>query len=235
SSGIDCWLKRVDYPVIDKWYKMDAEGKGSYHVDHGEGLDSYHVGNSRGCGGIGVWIGDSLCTSDNFTSYKTLEVGPIRTSFELEYAPWKVGEMMLTEKKRISLDLGSNLTKIEVQFTAPYPEEIVAGLFIPVFDKGIANVDEKAGWFSYWSDHNDSELGIGIVADPLYVSGYKEYRVNEKEKSHVFVRLKPIDGKVIYYTGFGWKKSGRFSTKEDWIQYLSEFAACLISPIEVIK
>ncbi|MBN2763350.1 MAG: DUF4861 family protein, partial [Bacteroidales bacterium] len=29
SSGIDCWLKRVDYPVIDKWYKMDAEGKGS--------------------------------------------------------------------------------------------------------------------------------------------------------------------------------------------------------------
>lgn len=23
SSGIDCWLKRVDYPIIDKWYKQD--------------------------------------------------------------------------------------------------------------------------------------------------------------------------------------------------------------------
>ena len=56
SSGIDCWLKRVDYPIIDKWYKSDREEGKSYHTDHGEGLDNYHVGSSRGCGGIGIWI-----------------------------------------------------------------------------------------------------------------------------------------------------------------------------------
>ena len=36
NSGIDCWLKRVDYPIIDTWYKEASEGK-SYHKDHGEG------------------------------------------------------------------------------------------------------------------------------------------------------------------------------------------------------
>ena len=49
NSGIDCWLKRVDYPIINKWYKENAEGK-SYHKDHGEGYDPYKVGASRGCG-----------------------------------------------------------------------------------------------------------------------------------------------------------------------------------------
>ena len=27
SSGIDCWLKKVNYPVINKWYN-DSEEKG---------------------------------------------------------------------------------------------------------------------------------------------------------------------------------------------------------------
>ena len=31
SSGIDCWLKKVDYPVIDKWYKASEEEGISYH------------------------------------------------------------------------------------------------------------------------------------------------------------------------------------------------------------
>ena len=54
SSGIDCWLKRVDYPVIDNWYKASEEEGISYHEDHGEGLDNYHVGISRGAGGLSI-------------------------------------------------------------------------------------------------------------------------------------------------------------------------------------
>jgi len=234
SSGIDCWLKKVSYPVINKWYKLGEEGI-SYHTDHGEGLDNYHVGSSRGCGGIGIRKGDNLYVSDNFTAYKTMETGPLRTVFELEYAPWKAGKMMVKEKKRISLDLGSNLSKIEVQFAPPYPEEIVAGLAIPGKEGkgGVVSVDEKTGWFSFWSEHYDSELGIGIVVDPKYVSGYTEYRVPKVEKSHVFVHLRLINGKVIYYTGFGWKKNSRFSTRKVWEEYLREFALVLSFPAEI--
>lgn len=235
SSGIDCWLKRVSYPVIDRWYKMEAEGS-SYHIDHGEGLDNYQVGNSRGCGGIGVRKGDTLYVSDNFISYKTLEKGPLRTVFELEYAPWDAAGVKVCEKKRISLDLGSNLSRIEVQFAPPYPEEIVAGLAIPPGKEGeggTVTADEKAGWFSFWSEHGESELGIGIVASVRYVTGYTEYRVPEAEKSHLFVHLHPIDGKVVYYTGFGWKDSNQYETRETWEKYLQEFASELSAPLAV--
>ena len=113
--------------------------------------------------------------------------------------------------------------------------EIVAGLAIPGKEGkgGVVSVDEKTGWFSFWSEHYDSELGIGIVADPKYVSGYTEYRVPKVEKSHVFVHLRPINGKVIYYTGFGWKKNSRFSTRKAWEEYLREFASLLSFPAEI--
>lgn len=50
NAGVDCWLKKVNYPIINKWYKQHLEQDTSYHVDHGEGLDNYHVGASAGCG-----------------------------------------------------------------------------------------------------------------------------------------------------------------------------------------
>ena len=39
TSGIDAWLKRVEYPIINKWYKEHLSGEASYHKDNGEGLD----------------------------------------------------------------------------------------------------------------------------------------------------------------------------------------------------
>lgn len=49
-SGVDAWFKKVDYPIIDKWYAERLEGK-SYHEDRGEGYDPFHVGPTRGVGG----------------------------------------------------------------------------------------------------------------------------------------------------------------------------------------
>ena len=65
NSGIDCWLKRVNYPIINKWYKDSAAGK-SYHKDHGEGYDPYKVGDSRGCGGTALWLNGHMITSNVF-------------------------------------------------------------------------------------------------------------------------------------------------------------------------
>jgi hypothetical protein len=56
NAGVDCWLKRVDYPIINSWYKKHLEQDISYHQDHGEGLDNYHVGSSAGCGGTSLWL-----------------------------------------------------------------------------------------------------------------------------------------------------------------------------------
>ncbi len=233
SSGIDCWLKRVAYPIINKWYKKNLDGTGSYHEDTGEGLDDFHVGASRGCGGIGVWSTEEqkLYASRNFTQWETIATGPIRTQFALTYAPWPTPFGMMEETKIISLDLGSNLSRFEVRVSAEGPVEgLSAGLTQHEKD-GTNHVDQENGWFSYWQPHGDSELGMGVVVDPEYLAGYEEYMVDEPDLSHLLVHLKPIDGKVVYYAGFGWKKSGQFEDEQAWIDYLQGFSERLSSPI----
>lgn len=234
TTGIDCWLKRVEYPIIDKWYKKTLEEGGSYHEDTGEGLDDFHVGSSRGCGGTGVWdAGEHLLyTSKNFTSWTTVATGPLRTRFELDYAPWEFPGGMLNEQKIISLDLGSNLMRIELRFAPEKtPETISAGITLHEKDGSIL-VDESAGWFSYWQPHGDSELGMGIVVEPQYLAGHTEHLEEEKDRSHLLVHMKPVDNTVVYYAGFGWLKSGQFSNQEEWVAYLEEFAQRLGSGLK---
>jgi hypothetical protein len=85
TSGLDIWFKRVDYPIVDRWYN---KGHDHYHKDQGEGMDMYNVGKSRGAGGTGVWSGATLYPGVNYASFKILANGPIRTVFELHSAPW---------------------------------------------------------------------------------------------------------------------------------------------------
>ena len=73
ASGVDAWLKKVDYSIIDKWYDMHFRGK-SYHEDRGEGYDPYHTGISRGVGGSAVWINETPYYGHNFTRYKIQRV-----------------------------------------------------------------------------------------------------------------------------------------------------------------
>ncbi|MDF1549421.1 MAG: DUF4861 family protein [Bacteroidales bacterium] len=230
SSGIDCWLKKVNYPIINKWYAKHTSGEGSYHADTGEGLDNFHVGSSRGCGGLGVYVDSVLYVSKNFKAYKTLSNGPIRTSFTLDYADWQAGVSTIKEKKLISLDLGDNLTKIKAEIIGS--DVIAVGLTLHEND-GIVSMDTTNGWFSYWQPHGDSELGTAIVCKPVNYMGYIQINSQEKDKSQLLVFLKVIDGEVNYYTGFSWKESGQYPTKESWEQYLDKFSKCKHSPLVV--
>jgi hypothetical protein len=230
SSGIDCWLKRVDYSVINKWYKKHTTGTGSYHKDTGEGYDPYHVGGSRGCGGIGVWVEDTLFVSKNFIAYNTLENGPVRTMFTLDYADWKVQENTISEQKTISLDLGSNLSHVRVKVTGA--DVLTIGITLHNKD-GKIYADSTNGYFSYWEPMGDSELGTGIVCNPELIVGFDELITDTPDQSHILVHLKVIDGVVDYYTGFGWKKSGQFDSVEAWNTYLNDFSKKMQHPLVV--
>ena len=230
SSGIDCWLKRVDYPIINIRYAGFLTDPNHYHIDHGNGFDPYHVGTSRGCGGIGVWSNDELYVSKNYTKYKTVVNGPIRTCFILDYNDWKAEDSIVTEKKHIALDLGSNLTRIVDKITGV--DEITVGITLHE-NSGKTIVDTVNICFSYWEAMRDSELGTGIVIEPKYYSGFTKVISDEPDKSQLLIHLKVIDGKVIYYSGFGWKKSGQFADALEWNDYLVGFANSLNIPLEV--
>ena len=231
TSGIDAWLKRVEYPIINKWYKQHLSGEASYHIDNGEGLDNFHVGTSRGIGGIAIKTKESYATSKNFVDWKTITNGPIRTSFELTYDNWEANGKTISEKKIISLDYGQNLSKFSIKLEVV--KTISTGITLHK-KEGEITANLNSGWVSYWEPHDGSALGMGIVTNVKNVNGVDEYVSNEKDKSNLFLELNRSDNRLFsYYAGFGWKKSGQFESKDQWNNYLEHFAQCLESPLQV--
>ncbi len=228
SSGIDAWLKKVEYPIINKWYEKTTTGKGSYHKDTGEGLDNFHVGNSRGVGGTAVKVDSIYFFSKNFISWKTMSNGPIRTSFTLEYNNWSAGGTIIKEVKNISLDFGSNLSRYEVLIEGK--NQISAGLTLHEND-GVVNANAANGYISYWQPHENSELGMAIVVPQEYYNGHEKYETPELDLSNLFVYLKVMNNKVIYYAGFGWKENGQFKTNKEWENYLEQFSKKINNPL----
>ncbi|PQV50636.1 uncharacterized protein DUF4861 [Jejuia pallidilutea] len=230
SSGIDAWLKRVEYPIINKWYKNEQEKPGAYHIDSGEGLDNFHVGVSRGVGGIAIKIDTTYYTSKNFTSWKTITTGPIRTSFVLEYANWDANGQTITETKHISLDYGSNFSRFEIELTGT--DAIYAGLTLHE-KNGIPTQNESLGYISYWEPHFDSELGTAIIVPNNNMISSELFDTPVKDWSNLFAKIKVNNGKAIYYAGFGWKKAKEITSKEAWEKHIEAFALKVNNPLKV--
>ena len=230
SGGLDCWLKKVDYSVIDKWYKGYETDHMFYHSDRGEGLDNYHVGPGLGAGGTGVMVNDSLVQSINYIDSHVLLNGPIRTKFILDYDPYGAEEVLVQEKKTISIDLGSNLTKFSINVEGT--DVLTAGVTLHEND-GELTIDSTAVFSDYYAPYFGNELGNAIVMDPKYYAGYTRIDSEVKDQSNILLHMNVIDGKVEYYAGFAWSESKQFTGKEDWESYLKDFATKIQNPIQV--
>jgi len=128
------------------------------------------------------------------------------------------------------LDYGSNLSRFEVALQGA--DVLSAGITLHK-NAGVTTENLKEGWFSYWEPHGDSELGSGIVAPKEDIVGFEKYVTSQKDLSNLFAKLKLENGKIVYYAGFGWKKSGQFETKSAWNEYLSSFAQKINNPIKI--
>ena len=231
SSGVDAWLKKVEYPIINKWYKETLVDKtGSYHEDTGEGLDNFHVGISRGVGGISVKEENNYYFSKNYTDWRTITTGPIRTSFYLNYQDWDANGNTIQESKIISLDLGSNFSKFETSINGT--TTISAGLTLHEKD-GEVSGNVKNNWVSYWQPHPDSEIGTAIIAANKYFIDFEKYDTSEKDLSNAYAHLNVINGKVVYYAGFAWSKSKQFPTKALWEQHLNDVSKKINTPLSI--
>ncbi|MFK7748586.1 MAG: DUF4861 family protein [Kordia sp.] len=230
SSGIDAWLKKVEYPIINKWYKKYTEGTGSYHEDTGEGLDNFHVGVSRGVGGIAVKNENLYYFSKNYTEWKTITVGPIRTSFYLKYDDWDANGNIIQESKIISLDYGQNLSRFEL--TIKGTKTISAGLTLHEND-GKTSVNKENSWVSYWQPHADSEMGTAIVSEKKYFIDSDKHITDKRDLSNSYANLNVIDNKVTYFAGFGWKKSGQFKNNLEWEDHLNIYSLKINNPLVI--
>lgn len=229
SSGIDIWLKKVNYPIIDSWYAKNVAVPGYYHIDHGEGYDPYHVGSSRGNGGTGIWEKDSLYTSKNYTRYKVIATGPLRAIFELDYAPWSA--YGITETKRISLDLGSNFSKFENKISAINKiPNYTLGITLHQ-EKGQVAINAQKGVFRHWEPIDDSFVGEGIVIDPSVVKTAMNHHSKSADQSQILVVTAPKKDTLTYYVGFVWSKSVQVQSVQDWDAMLEKQSQLIQSPL----
>jgi hypothetical protein len=249
SNGIDVWCKRTESLVADKWYAADLSGKASYHKDHGEGMDAYKVGRTLGCGAMAPYVNNQLVLGNNFAASKVLDVGAIRTSFELTYAPLDVAGAPVVEVRRIALDANAQLNRISEMFINAGDMEVAAGIVLknskapatvatadPAYkpllapDKGYVTYAEQADALK--SDTTDNGVIYTAIILPDGVNDAK------LEGSHLLaVGSYKANEPFTYYSGAGWSKATtkdgqlRFPTEKIWQEYVASEALKLKNPL----
>jgi hypothetical protein len=83
------------------------------------------------------------------------------------------------------------------------------------------------GWISYWEPIDDSEIGTGAFVGKDILLGHLKVENAKTDWNHIWLFASPKGNKVTYYVGFGWKKSGQFSSKEEWTDYLDKVIKCM--------
>ena len=229
NGGVDCWLKRVDYPIINKWYKEDKQGK-PYHTDHGEGYDPYHVGPTLGCGGIGLWVSGKLETTETFTGWKVIKCETEESIFELNYA-WELDGHKCDLTKHITISLGDRLFKTVAAFRVD--GKAAANLPVAIGltthnGKATASCDLKAGWVACWETIDGSQLGTGVVMNPALIGEYKLIESKNADESHaLFISKTDAKGQITWWSGYGWERAGTIKSVSEWTAYLEGFANAL--------
>jgi hypothetical protein len=231
TNGIDAWGKCVPYPVVEKFIRVYVQKEVPYHHDHGEGGDFYKVGNTLGCGAMAPFIDDKVClTPHNFVKWDILANGPIRSVFELTYQPWKAGPYTVSEKIRISIDLGSNMTRLECHYKSDDTRTLplAAGIILRDTSDQTWSADNI---IAYWlpADYDAGYMGNGVVFSDAYNT------TKQQADSHLLLTLdRDISKPVVYYAGSCWDRNAQFSTYEKWQKYLTDFKDRIDHPV-IIK
>jgi hypothetical protein len=162
-------------------------GSMKFFDTNGPSQDDFRVSKTRGCGGLGIWSDGKLHVSKNWRSWKVITIGPIRSEFELTYEAWDAGSgRMVSETNRISIDAGSNLSRVESMFGSDDKSPLELGIGLTerpgdnVFvsndspeigswqnstDKGLVVQNQSAGSMTYWQpqDFAKGVIGTAIV------------------------------------------------------------------------
>ncbi|MFV0419222.1 MAG: DUF4861 family protein [Dysgonomonas sp.] len=239
SNGIDVWYKRTNDLIIDKWYKDDLDGTASYHKDNGEGLDDYKVGRTLGAGAMAPYVNDKLWLNENFVKEELLDNGPLRTTFKLTYKDLDVNGKGISENRIISLDVGSQLTKVTQAYTIKQPMDVAAG--IVKREKGDTAVF-SSNYMIYGEPYSESVDNVylaivmpeGINRTLVDTYEIQHPKTNKKEThSHTLAVTSQQPNKpVTYYTGYGWSKFG-FPTFASFQEYIDKFAVSINQPFIV--
>lgn len=222
--GMDAWSKRTPKMVINEWYKLD-----NYHNDNGDGLDFFHVGSSMGAGDILPFINGKFTYLGNFTQSKIIDNGPIRFTFEVTYPEVTKEGYQISAVKRVSLDAGSQLNKLEVKyhFTGSTTLPVFAGI-VHWDGKGEKSINAKDHFATYWPQ----SLPEGVVGTAIWFPNSTVKIVNQQKHLGAEEQVKS-DQIVTFFAGAVWDKAGEITSSQEWNTYLESFAKRVNNPIKI--
>ena len=213
AYGTDVWVKSTDRMVINERYK-----RGKYHENQGDGMDYYHVGLTLGAGNIAPYVKDTIRYDGTYATWKLLDNGPLRTTFQLSYNEWNAGGLKLKATKTISLDAGSNFNKVEVNYTGQENAElpVVMGI-VKRNEQGVMVLDEQRSVMAYWEPLHgaDGITGVGVfTATPI-----TKMNVSEQQ---LLMHAKATSGSTsfVYYNGACWNMAGEFTDAALWFNHV---------------
>ena len=254
TSGPDVWIKKNRGLIVDMMYATKH-----YHADNGEELDNYRVGKSRGCGGVGIWDGQKLYNSSNYRNWRLITSGPIRSEFELTYDAWDAGNgRKVSETKRYSIDAGSWFTKARSTFASEGRSPLTIGVGLaeracgPDGEELIAQ-DQAEGWMTYWQPEDKPKgiIGVAMILPKGSVEAFTNDVPEMPEAAlHAAVPQPTHEGfpairnllaitqvKVgrpfTYYFGACWDRSGDFTNRFQWEDYVRQLAERRDAPLQV--
>jgi hypothetical protein len=215
-SGVDVWAKSVDYPILDKWYKLNEEGK-DYHVERGEGCDFYHMGKLLGCGGLSIWMDGNPYASETYDSFNITKNETKKIEFELEYNTWNVPGLKIEEHKKVEMGMGTNLFKVTSTLKSEKNQELVVAIGLTTYGKQEILQDKKHGSLAVWEkmDTINGSLGTAVLVNPKDCAGFASHDGDE----FILMKVK-TNVPFSYYAGAGWEKSKYFKSKVDWNNYI---------------
>ncbi len=233
SGAIDIWCKKTPKMVTQQWYQDEFDGVKTYHTDAGEGCDFYKSGRTLGAGAAAPFANDSLYyITHNFKSYDILENGPLRTVFALTFEPYHAANgVLVNETRTISLDAGSNLNKITVNY-GDIAQDIQVAAGFPYYQNENFQVNAGQGFMTYGQPAHEQHgvIYLGVVADEAFVN------TTEAQEQLLAVMNYPkslsSQGGLTYYSGGGWDQGG-FETQAVWDAYVIDFAKRLRTPLQV--
>ena len=238
TFGSDIWLKCTDRLIIDEWYE-----KADYHHNYGDGMDCYKVANTLGGGALVPYAGDGekLVIGDNYATQIHVCDGPVRTEAVLEYAPFKVGDKMVSATRVLSLDANSRFVEWATTFHCEDADSIDVVLGAVMHD--VVGKKAELNWIAFTEKASDSadpdrdgNISVAVVYDkaelddnPYYTSGECS---NGGEKHAVIITREPVGKAITTWTGSGWSQGG-IESQESWAQLVKDFAYAQQHPLKV--
>ena len=228
TFGPDIFIKNTPEFVFDRW----IAGR-DFHRNHGEGMDCYMVGKTLGGGSCApVSEAGRIFIGDNYSTYKRLCNGPLRTAAEFSYDEFDVDGMSVTAKRGLSLDANTRLVHWTASFEASGKDslDVVVGAVLHdvtsiVYGKDYISFTELAS--DSHETVNDDLISIGLILSDRFTAESCEL------EGHAVLKFRVKCGETIdYWTASGWNKAG-VESPEAWNEYMKEQAFAVNNPLIV--